>query len=157
MHLYLVQHGEALSSDEDAGRPLSEKGALNTHRVGAYLYRENKLVIPEILHSGKERAAQTAELLAGNLQTFFVAAAPDLKPNDDPELWLERLEARTNDLMLVGHLPHLQKLAGLLLSGDSAADPAQFINSCVICLYRDEETAWRLQWIVTPDTVIDPT
>ena len=157
MDLYLVQHGEALSSDEDASRPLSEVGVLNTRRVGAYLYRENKLVIPEILHSGKDRAAQTAELLAGSLHASSVAAEANLNPNDDPGLWAERLETRAKDLMLVGHLPYLQRLAGLLLSGDSAAVPAQFTNSCVVCLSRDEKTAWRLQWIITPDTVIDST
>jgi len=157
MNLYLVQHGEALSSDEDASRPLSEAGALHTRRVGDYLYRENKPVIPEILHSGKQRAAQTAELLAGSLHAFFVAAAPDLMPNDDPGLWAERLKTRGGDLMLVGHLPHLQRLAGLLLSGDVAAEPVRFTNSCVLCLCRDEKAVWRVQWMVTPDTVVDPT
>jgi len=157
MNLYLVQHGEALSSDEDPSRPLSETGVMNTRRVGDYLDRENKLVIPEILHSGKERAAQTAELLASSLHVFSVAAVSDLNPNDDPGLWLERVKTRAEDLMLVGHLPHVQRLAGLLLSADASAAPVTFTNSCVLCLSRDEQTAWQVQWTVTPDSVIDPT
>jgi phosphohistidine phosphatase len=155
MNLYLVQHGEALSSDEDATRPLSEAGARHTRRVGDYLYRENKPVIPEVLHSGKQRAAQTAELLAGSLHAFFVAAAPDLNPNDDPGLWAERLETRDGDLMLVGHLPHLQRLAGLLLSGDSTAEPVRFTNSCVICLEHDAKRSWHLKWAMSPNLLPD--
>ena len=154
MNLYLVQHGEALSSDDDPSRPLSETGVMNTRRVGDYLDRENKLVIPEILHSGKERAAQTAELFAESLHASSVAAAPDLNPNDDPGLWAERLKMRTKDLMLVGHLPHVQRLAGLLLSADASAASVPFTNSCVICLSRDEQAAWHVQWTVTPDSVI---
>ena len=37
-------------------------------------------------------------------------------PNDDPMIWVGRLTEEHNDLMLVGHLPHLSpRLASLLL------------------------------------------
>ena len=59
--------------------------------------------------------------------------------------------------MLVGHLPHVQQLAGLLLSGEASAASVPFTNSCVICLSRDEQAVWQVRWAVTPDSVIDPT
>ena len=42
-----------------------------------------------------------------------------LAPNDDPTTWVRRLAAETGDVMLVGHLPHLARLASSLLTDDS--------------------------------------
>ncbi|MDQ6972099.1 MAG: phosphohistidine phosphatase SixA [Mariprofundaceae bacterium] len=149
MHLYLVQHGEALSREEDAQRPLSKQGADAVRRMGDYLYSKAGLVVPEVLHSGKARAEQTAELLARCLNGVF-SAGPDLNPNDDPGLWSAHLAARSEDVMLVGHLPHLQRLAALLLSGSANQAPVSFTHAGVVCLERDSEGGWHLQWAMTP-------
>ena len=155
MHVYLVQHGEALSSEENPARPLSAKGEENVRRMGDFLYKHSRLVVPEVLHSGKERTAQTAAILAGCHNAFFVAAASGLKPADDPALWALRLEPRSEDVMLVGHLPHLQRLAGLLLCNDEALPLIRFRNACVVCLERDEARAWHIKWMMTPELLPD--
>jgi len=150
MRVYLVQHGEALSSEEDPARPLSEKGAADVRRMGNFLYRNAGLVVPEVLHSGKARAAQTAEILARCLNGVYVAAS-DLNPNDGPGLWAARLAARIEDVMLVSHLPYLQRLAGLLLCGDVSSPLMRFSNAGVVCLARDGEGVWQLEWAMTPE------
>ena len=155
MHVYLVQHGEALSSEENPARPLSAKGEDHVRRMGDYLYRHARVVVPDVLHSGKERAAQTAAILAGCHNAFVVAAAPGLKPADDPDQWAAQLEERREDVMLVGHLPHLQRLAGLLLCNDEALSLIRFKNAGVVCLERDEEREWHLNWAMTPELLPD--
>lgn len=150
MRLYLVQHGEAKSSEEDPARPLSDRGAEACRKVGDFLYAEARLCVPEILHSGKLRAEQSAEIFARCLNGMY-SAAPDLNPNDDPGLWSAHLAARNRDVMLVGHLPHLARLAGLLLTGDAGKQPAAFRNGGVVCLERDDAGAWHLQWMLTPE------
>jgi len=149
MRVYLVQHGEAVSEEENPERPLSEKGAADVRSVGDFLYRHARLLIPEILHSGKLRAAETAELLARCLNAVY-DAGPDLQPGDDPARWSAHLTARSRDVMLVGHLPHLSRLAGLLLTGDPGQAPVAFKNAGVVCLESDPEGCWRLQWMITP-------
>ena len=153
MRAYLVQHGEALPKAEHPDRPLSEKGAANVRKVGDFLYRHARIVVPEILHSGKLRAAETAELLARCLNAAY-DVGPDLQPNDDPGLWSAHLAARREDVMLVGHLPHLDRLASLLLCGDPERSVVRFRNAGVVCLECEGDGAWQLDWAVTPDLLV---
>ena len=99
------------------------------------------------------RAQQTAETLAG-------AACPDvtptvgegMNPNDDPHTICDELTAardRPCGLMLVGHLPHLARLAGLLLTGDADKTPVRFVNAAVLKT-APAQTAWAVAWYVTP-------
>lgn len=53
--------------------------------------------------------------------------------------------------MLVGHLPHLAKLAGLLLVGDADRPVVAFENGGLVSLQRDA-TAWSL-FVVLPPAV----
>ncbi len=150
MRIYLVQHGEATSREENPQRPLSDKGASDVRKIGDFLYEKSELCISEVLHSGKLRAEQSAELFARCLNGVY-SAAPDLNPNDDPALWSAHLAAREKDVMIVGHLPHISRLAALLLTGDSNQAPVAFQNAAVVCLERDAESTWHLQWMLTPD------
>ena len=75
----------------------------------------------------------------------------DLSPNDDPQKWASRLSEEKEDIMLVGHLPHLSKLASLLLTDDDEKFFIDFKNSGLICLQRDDSNNWRLSWVVTPE------
>ncbi len=67
MELILVRHGDALSKAQDPQRPLSDRG-----RAGAQSAAEAakglELAPIAIFHSGKLRAAQTAEILAATLE-----------------------------------------------------------------------------------------
>lgn len=149
MHAYLVQHAEALSSETNPLRPLSDKGREDARRMGEYLLRHADLHLSDVLHSGRERAGQTAELMA---ESFGVPHKPaaDLKPSDDPSVWAQQLSMRTSDVMLVGHLPHLQRLAGLLLCNDEEVTVIRFHNGGVVALERDAVGDWHIDWALTP-------
>jgi len=153
MRVYLVQHGEAVSKEENPDRPLSEKGASDVRAVGDFLYQHARFLIPEILHSGKLRAAETADMLARCLNAVY-DTGPDLQPNDDPGLWFEHLAARNKDVMLVGHLPHLERLASLLLCGEADRRVVAFRNAGIICLEKNEASTWHLNWAFTPDLLV---
>lgn len=86
MTLYLVQHAEAKTEQEDPSRGFSEQTAW---------------VLAEYLHPDKG-----------------VAESDGLNPMDEPEIWAERLSSVQEDIMLVGHLPHLGRLAALLVCGN---------------------------------------
>jgi hypothetical protein len=70
-----------------------------------------------ICHSGKTRARQTAEAW-GQVLGAPVELAQALSPRDDPSVWTKQVTTDTGDLMLVGHMPHLGRLAGVLLADD---------------------------------------
>ncbi|MEW6409243.1 MAG: phosphohistidine phosphatase SixA [Nitrospirota bacterium] len=154
MFLYLIQHAEAKREEEDSSRPLSEKGWQDIKKVASYASRLN-LKVSEIIHSGKLRAKQTAEVLAENLKPARGIRETDgLAPLDDPKIWVERLKGVTDDTMLAGHLPHLGKLASLLLCGDKDKNIVAFKMAGIVCLKRDDAGAWSLQWMLTPEIVL---
>ncbi|MDJ0848388.1 MAG: histidine phosphatase family protein [Myxococcota bacterium] len=64
MRVYLVQHGLAKSKDLDPARPLTDAGRDEAERVARAVAAAG--VDPAlILHSGKSRAEQTAEISNG--------------------------------------------------------------------------------------------
>lgn len=146
MKVYLVQHAEAKRSDEDPERPLTKKGLKDIKRVAKYAQEYLHIKVNNIIHSGKLRAKQTAEILADHLHPAEgVGHAEGLEPLDDVEIWRKRLSEATEDTMVVGHLPHLSRLTYQLLHGDVA-----FRNGGIVCLEKDEEGHWSLQWMITP-------
>lgn len=151
MKLFLVQHAEAKSKAEDPLRPLSENGLKIIRKVAKYAGKNLRIQVAEIVHSGKLRAEQTAEILADHLKpTKWLTTSKDLEPLADPGVWKNRLAETIKDIMLVGHLPHLSKLSSLLLTGNEDKEIIRFKMGCVVCLERDESSQWATRWMITP-------
>jgi phosphohistidine phosphatase len=148
MHLYLLQHGVPKTAEEDPERPLSERGVHDVQKVANFIYGVD---VEDIFHSGKLRARETAEIMGRKL-AVRVEKKDGLTPMDPPILWAERLTSMEMDTMLVGHLPHLGKLAALLLVGDPEADVVEFRQGGIVCLRR-EKGKWTLQWMVVPELI----
>ncbi len=154
MYLYLVQHAEAKSKQEDPERSLSEKGIDQISRVAAYVAKHTAMKLHHIIHSGKARAQQTAEILAKALPPADdLGISSNLAPMAAPSLWADRLVDMHLDVMLVGHLPHLSKLASFLVCQDENQTVVDFQNAGVVCLQRDDAGAWSVQWVVIPEIV----
>ncbi len=153
MRVYLVQHGEAKSKDEDPDRHLTDPGAADVKKM-AECVRPLGLDVNAVWHSGKPRARQTAELLAPAIGAEgHVEEHDDLSPNAPVVPVGDRLWRRADDVMIVGHLPFLNRLASSLIVGDEEADAVAFQNGGVVCIERDDEGVWRLRWMLTPDMV----
>ncbi len=154
MFLYLVQHAEAKREEEDPARDLTEKGRRDIESVAHHLKRL-KVQVRQILHSGKTRAQSTAKVLAGHLQPpAGVSEAPGLAPLDDPEIWAGRIAQMAEDILLVGHLPHLGRLVAQLLSGDKERKIINFQMGGVVRLRRMEAGQWAVDWMVVPEIIL---
>ena len=149
MRLYLVQHGQATSEVEDPERPLTDQGVDDVERVARYAVAKLSVGADRVVHSGKTRARQTAEIWRGLLDADG-DQADALAPNDDPTTWVERLEAESEDLMLVGHLPHLGRLAALLLTGDADRAVIRFRQGGLVGVERTD-TRWAVSVVLPPD------
>jgi len=145
MKLYLVQHARPKPKEEDPERPLSDEGRLDATKMAKFL---SKLEIKTIIHSGKLRAQQTAEIFANSLKVD-IKKESDLDPLSNPKVWHQKLQNQTEDLMVVGHLPHLEKLASLLLCNDEEKKIVEFQQGGVVCLEKTEN--WSVRWAITPD------
>lgn len=160
MDIYLVQHGQALSAEQDPQRPLSDEGRAAAQKVADHLAALGTGLIgppiTQVRHSGKLRAQQTAEIYARALCPNVVPEpVEDMSPKDDPRLVYEELTARRERdeaLLVVGHLPHLARLAGLLLTEDAEKTPVRFANAGVLKISFGLE-GWAVQWYITPACV----
>ncbi|MCK9374937.1 MAG: phosphohistidine phosphatase SixA [Syntrophobacterales bacterium] len=150
MFLYLVQHAEANREEEDPTRDLSVKGREDIRKVAQFAGKV-QVTINRILHSGKTRALRTAEILAAELKPAQGSAATDgLAPLDDPAIWADRLESLDEDLALVGHLPHLARLASRLLCGVQQPGVINFKMGGMVCLKREAPGRWAVEFILIP-------
>jgi phosphohistidine phosphatase len=149
VQLYLVQHGQAKAESEDPERPLTDQGVEDVARVAHHAVVQFGVRPARVVHSGKTRARQTADVWGGLLNAD-VEQADALAPNDDPTIWVQRLEAEADDLMLVGHLPHLARLAGLLLTGGSDRSVISFRQGGLVGLERTD-TGWVVSVVLPPD------
>ncbi len=147
MRLYLVQHGEAKSEAEDPARPLTDRGIQSVERAARWASQQG-LAISEIRHSGKRRAGQTAELLAQQLNpSSGMHAVTGLGPKDDVHPIAQALGTASEPVMLVGHLPFLDRLVGQLVAADADASVVRFTSAGIVCLSREGDR-WRIEWAV---------
>jgi len=155
MKLYLIQHGQATTEEIDPSRPLTTKGRSDVQKIASFL--KGVGVSPSlILRSGKTRTRQTAEIFAAQLGPDCQVKERDgLAPNDPVKAFTNEISGMANDLMIVGHLPFLGKLASLLLSGSESKNVVAFRQGGVVCLQRNEDQTWQVAWMVTPELLLE--
>jgi phosphohistidine phosphatase len=106
----------------------------------------------QIFHSGLLRAQQTAEILSESLGPVEgVRELVGLRPDDDPVIAKAELELSTVSLMLVGHLPHISRLASFLVAGNAEEELVQFAPATMLALFY-ENHRWKILWKLTPAT-----
>jgi phosphohistidine phosphatase len=152
MQIYLVQHGESKPEEIDPERRLTESGARAVQKVADFLRTSGGVPVDASWHSGKARAQQTAELLAPSTRAGERALMrhDGLAPKDAVEPIKQELEQGKTNVMVVGHLPFLGRLAALLLTGSADNNVVAFQFGCVVCLNRDDAGKWSLEWMIVP-------
>ena len=151
MRLYLVQHGEAKPEEEDPERSLTSRGEEETRQISEAAKRLG-IRPSRIYHSGKRRAEQTAGIIAKALD-MSAQLGQGLNPNDAIRPWAERISGEAEDLMIVGHLPFLEKLTSFLVCGDERAKAVLFQYSAIVCLGKKETGGWAVDRILKPEMV----
>lgn len=152
MRLYLMQHARAEIREGEIERSLTASGLAELTAMAQVIDRLSLPEVAGIYHSGKLRARETAEFIAAHLASAAgVMAAEGLEPNADPRLWAGRLRDMYQDIMLVGHMPHLSLLTALLLNHTPPGTIIQFHNAGLICLWRDIDMLWSVDWVLIPE------
>jgi phosphohistidine phosphatase len=154
MTLFLVQHVEARLGNEDSERSLTDRGVQTVSRVADWAARIG-IKVDQIRHSGKLRAEQTATIFAKTLDTpTGVIAVKGLHPKDEVTQIAASLQGEQESIMLVGHLPHLSRLVGMLVTGNPDKVVVRFRNTGIVCLSQQEEK-WAIDWVMQPDLLAE--
>ena len=150
MALYLIQHGKSLPKDQDPDQGLSAEGIAETQRI-SNAAKDYGVAVSQIRHSVKTRARQTAEIFAGALNPKQgIQEVSGIKPLDDVAEYAANIDP-AEDIMLVGHLPFMQRMTAFLITESIDKPVFKFQNSGIVCLDKDPETqAWVILWALMP-------
>ena len=156
MKLYLVQHGEAVPKDENPERPLSAQGELDVHAMTA-MAKDAGITVERVWHSGKQRAEQTANILASAVLSGGVAeVVKGIGPNDPVAEFASDADVWEGDTLVAGHLPFMSRLVSLLVGGNHEREIVQFYPGGIVCLQRVTVDHWVILWMIRPDIFSGP-
>jgi phosphohistidine phosphatase len=148
MRLYLVRHAAAAAKARKGGRPLTPPGRAAAARLARWL-QSHKTQVQAIWHSPKLRAVQTARILAAQVKPAEgLVVRPDCKPLSRPGRILHDLERLQTDIMLVGHMPHLAKLASKMLGWKRAPKTLDLETAGMAVLEREAGEGWKLKLLL---------
>jgi len=151
--LYLVQHGEAEKKEVNPDRPLSTDGKKAVSRLALFM-KTAGIGIDHILHSGKTRAKQTAEIFAKSIsETGAVKVIAGINPTDPVDGLIAEIHRVNSPTMIVGHLPFMAKLVSKLLTNSEDIDIVEYQPGSVVCLERNDDEHWVVQWMLRPELI----
>lgn len=150
MKLYLVQHGEAIAKKIDPDRPLSNIGHGEVGQLAELLSRH--MTVSRVVHSGKTRALQTAEIFTAIITgEFSIETISGINPNDPVESFANQLVKWDEDILVIGHLPFMAKLVSLLVTGSTEAAIVSYNPGSIVCLESTDDGHYQVQWMVRPE------
>ena len=150
MRLFLVRHGEALPKTADSLQPLSPEGKRCASLAADALLRAAARPVA-LLHSEKTRAVQTAAIISNGLPGHPPAQLrKGLAPEDPVDGWVTEAALARTDMVLVGHMPFLPRLASLLVAKDQERAHFAFETGGVLCLERIDYGAWVVRFLFAP-------
>ena len=150
MALYLVQHGKSLSKDNDPEQGLSEEGIAEVQRI-ANVAKGYSVKPASIKHSVKKRARRTAEIFASALLAEGdIEEMTGLKPMDDIKVIAKGLNSKDN-IMLIGHLPFMERLTAYLITGSPDREVFKFQNGGIVCMDQTARENWVIKWTLMPN------
>jgi len=160
MNLYLLRHGLAAELDapgltKDSERPLTPKGERKLWKIADGV-KALELSFDVILSSPYLRARQTAEIIGEALHSSKkIEFSETLTPAGSAKKLIELLKHITPDrenILLVGHEPHLSEFISLLLSGKPGF--SVIMKKGGLCKLSIESLSYgrcaALEWLVTP-------
>lgn len=149
MALYLVQHGKNLPKEQDPDKGLSPQGRSEVERI-ANVAKGYAVTVSIIKHSGTKMALETAEIFTAALKPpQGLQEISGIAPLDD--VTRLRLDAGDN-VMLVGHLPFMERLTSYLTTGSVDNTVFKFQNGGIVCLDKDvDKRSWHIKWALMPN------
>lgn len=161
MNLYLLRHAKAQERGTefrpDSKRPLTRVGEEKMFEVARGM-KKMDLTFDMILTSPFARALRTAEILAEVYRSKKLFSTNHLVPDAGASEIIQEINdnfASLENLVLVGHEPHLSGLISVLLTG--SAGTAIELKKAGLCLLTVQDLRHgkcaALQWLLKPGQV----
>jgi len=153
MNLYLIRHGDAETDKPDEERSLTPSGVEAVKKTAQWVTKATES--PAILLSSPlKRAQETAGYFAKGWNVG-IETVEWLHADVDPSVVIEALKKRREQsIALVGHLPNLGLLMGVLLCG---LPPKEIMlpkgSIAYLTMKTPEPASARLKWLITPEII----
>jgi len=163
VELYLIRHAHAVrvgeeGANEDAERPLSDKGQEQSRTLGTLLQKRG-IVFDHLFTSPLLRARQTAEAIA---QVFDTPPEIQETRHLSPNARLKKFERFILSLEgerigLVGHAPDLGRWAGFLIGSKKVQiDMPKAGIAYIQCAECPGKGLGTLEWLIGPEWYMEP-
>jgi len=157
MRFIIVRHGEAEYHSEDDTRKLTHGGRKEAESTGRFL---NYLSVKPryIIHSNKERSHATALIISEILNvTNSLHFEKNAGPDGDFHHIMEIVMNVEEPVILVSHIPLVNRITNYLLSDDNYGTLLRFDTGTVLILDRDTNfksghisNNWRIYCFLKP-------
>ncbi|NCG09069.1 MAG: phosphohistidine phosphatase SixA [Verrucomicrobia bacterium] len=159
MKVYLLRHGQAEAGYPDGQRKLTARGRGHAQLLGEWLQRSPEALPGRIICSPLVRARETLELLSAawsDREPGEPEVLDALVPEGNPAAIVSILESMDEDVFLVGHNPHMEILASLLMSGERSR-ARLVMKTCVMLRFNwapfanhGQTGPAELRWMLDP-------
>jgi len=150
MELYLVRCGDVdandATGDAGGGPPLSGNGRSQVKRAAQFAARLG-VSVEEIRYSDALRSLQTAQEFEQALSCPS-RQVTGIGPDDDINPLRREAAGLSKNVMVVGHLPFLNRISGALLAQDESMPVVVFHPASLVRLDRREDARWSLQLVL---------
>jgi phosphohistidine phosphatase len=155
MNIYFLRHAIAVARGtpdiKDEDRPLTEDGVRKMKDIAEGM-RNLRLELDRLVTSPLLRARQTAEI-AGKALDQEVEIWKSLDPSGDPrQLVADLRKSNDENILLVGHEPHMSECISVLISGNPDV-PIDFKKGG-LCKLSSEDLVYgrcaTLHWLLAP-------
>jgi phosphohistidine phosphatase len=150
MKLYFMRHGKAVDAtlmENDAERPLTDKGAKRVRRIANFL--ASMQVNPSVIYaSPRVRAQQTATIVAEALsKTVTTRNEVNFEFNPEDVKTLIANYSHDSEIMFVGHNPSMSEVASAITGARITLEVGAIICANVTPYnIHDGELAWAINW-----------
>ena len=155
MEIYLMQHGPALTKEQDPEEGLSPDGMARIHASGKAL-KKMGISFDVILSSPKKRSKQTASIVAEEVgfPSDKIIQTEKVKALTPPEETLAIVAEHYGKqrILIAGHLPSVAEIASFLLTkGPKVIIEFERGGCCRIDVEDLPTHAGHLKWYLTPE------
>jgi phosphohistidine phosphatase len=153
MKLYFLRHADALPGNDDAKRPLSDRGIKESKKLGKFLKRIG-IQFDAAYCSPLVRAVETADWVLGmtNRETNVKLKLSDSLLNaTTPKEFHQWLQSLPDDehALLVGHAPSLSEHVGRMLE-TASVEGVKLPKAGLACLETEDRLTGVLKLFVSP-------
>ena len=155
MKIYCIRHGDAVTGEDDASRPLSPMGREQATALGQYLSQQG-VSLASIATSPRVRAKETASRIAEAMGLpEQVLHFDDCLLDESASVtdFIEQASCWQDGAAFVGHMPFMEQLVTtLVMGGCTGRSLVNYHPATAVCLEQIGSVGnWAIRWALHPE------